>query len=633
MNSGILFLTSIVIIPLLIYLFAKKKPHRVIFSSIRFIKESQQKQRRKINLKNLLLLIIRMLIILFIILAISRPAIKAPFLKKGTIHPKTAIAIIIDNSYSMNYLVDTQTEMEKAKIIINQINKIISDNDQIIVLTLDDDWNRLNSSIIFGKIPDDLINNIKITTRAKSLEEILKLADSKLKEAHLPNKEIYFITDLQQKKLPEKMEIPTFFIPTSKEKERNNLSCQNTSVVNEIVKKDLEKKITFEIVNHSSRVQQDVIFQLFLDGNTIAEKVTDLQPNQRKTESFTINLERAGWHSGYVEVKNERQTFDNRNYFSFLFNPNPKVAILTDDSKMPLALETILEIYTQNPENINLFSYKNLSYELLKNYENIIVYKKFLLSNKLQFILDKLQEENKGILFIADKNLIKEWQEYLEEIFKTEFKEFLHSKQNLHITYANKYHPVTLLLKSIGNARINDFWSVSSRSNILLQTQEFPIALENKGSCLWLFDTESLQNPFLLDSAFPIFAYNTLQFLAGSKFATNSKKVGNKIRLDSNFIELPNGNSIQVNKNYYRAFQPGIFKTKDRVIAVNLDYAESDYKRFSKPDVKNLKILDEKWQDNFLQSRYGFEVWKYLLLFVLILFALEMFIIKKEENK
>ncbi len=533
----------------------------------------------------------------------------------------------------MNYLVDTQTELEKAKIIISQINKIISDNDQIIILTLDDDWNRLNSNIIFGKIPADLINNIKITTRAASLEEILKLADSKLKEAHLPNKEIYFITDLQQQKLPEKMEIPTFFIPTSKMQERNNLSCQNTNVVNEIVKKDLEKKIIFEIVNHSARVQQDAIYHLFLDGNTIAEKVTDLQPNQRKTESFTINLERAGWHSGYVEVKNERQTFDNRNYFSFHFNPNPKVAILTDDSKMPLALETILEIYTQNPDNIDLLSYENINYEYLKNYENIIVYKKLSISNKLQFILDKLQNENKGILFIADKNLTKEWQEYVKEVFKIEFKEFIHSKQNLHITYANKYHPVTLLLRSIGNVGINDFWKVSSRSNILLQTQEFPIALENEGSCLWLFDIESLQNPFLLDSTFPIFAYNTLQFLTDSKSETGSIKVGNKIRLQSNYIELPDGNSIQVNKNYYRAFQPGIFKTKDRVIAVNLDYSESDYKRFSKPNVKNLKILDEKWQDNFLQSRYGFEIWKYLLLLVLVLFALEMFIIKKEERK
>ncbi|MBC8416343.1 MAG: BatA domain-containing protein [Candidatus Cloacimonetes bacterium] len=46
LNSGILFLTAAIILPVLIYLFARKKPHRIVFSSIRFIKESQQKQRK-----------------------------------------------------------------------------------------------------------------------------------------------------------------------------------------------------------------------------------------------------------------------------------------------------------------------------------------------------------------------------------------------------------------------------------------------------------------------------------------------------------------------------------------------------------------------------------------------------------
>jgi len=98
LNSGILFLSSAIIIPILIYLFAKKKPYKIIFSSIRFIKESQQKQKRKINLKNLLLLLIRLLIILLTILAIARPAVKTSFLKQGDEHPETAIAVIIDNS-------------------------------------------------------------------------------------------------------------------------------------------------------------------------------------------------------------------------------------------------------------------------------------------------------------------------------------------------------------------------------------------------------------------------------------------------------------------------------------------------------------------------------------------------------
>ena len=189
LNSGILFLSSAIIIPLIIYLFAKKKPKKIIFSSIRFIKESQNQQKRKINLKNILLLIIRMLIILFTILAISRPTIKASFLQNSTVHPKTAVALIIDNSYSMDYLVDTETELDKAKQIAMKINEMLNENDMTLLLTLNEDWNQLNGNLGFGKIDAKLIRNISYTSVQLPLKDILQTAQKSLKKSHLPKPE------------------------------------------------------------------------------------------------------------------------------------------------------------------------------------------------------------------------------------------------------------------------------------------------------------------------------------------------------------------------------------------------------------------------------------------------------------
>ena len=631
LNSGILFLSSAIILPILIYLFARKKPHRIVFSSIRFIKESQQKQRKKINIKNLLLLLIRIMIIFFTILAISRPAIKAPILKNSKLHPKTGLVIIVDNSYSMNYLVDTQTELEKAKQKLLAINELISENDQVILLTLDENWNKINGNIRFGRLPQDLINNIDITPLAILFKDVLQEAESKLDEVHLPNKEIYFITDLQTEELPEKMTVPAFFIPASQTTERYNISCQNVVISNEIVKRNLEKKITFELVNHSVRSQQDVIYKLFLDGNTAAEKVTDLQLKQRKTEVFTINLENAGWHSGYVEVKNERQTYDNRNYFCFEYNPEPEVAVLSDETKLPLVMETILEIYAGEIDFLTDENSYNL--ESLQKYDNIIIYKKRHLSGKLKFILNKLDEQQKGILFLTDRQLSQDWKSYLGTAFKADFQDFMHNIKTRNINYANKYHPVTTLLKNVKSIGINDTWKVKARSNVLLSTKEHPLALENKGTCLWLFDVESLQNPFLLDPAFPVFAYNSLVFTSGSTKSTSNIIIGKTFRLNESILELPNGTSIQINKPNYKPGKTGIYKTETANFGVNLNYDESDYTRLQKVQIKNIHLLGKNWENEVLQSRYGFELWKYLLIFVLILFILEMLIVKKEERK
>jgi len=626
LNSGILLLSSAIIIPILIYLFAKKKPHKVIFSSIRFIKESQQKQKRKINLKNLLLLLIRILIILFTILAIARPAIKADFLKKGDAHPKTAIVVIIDNSYSMNYLVDTQTDLEKAKEITHQINAMISQNDNTILLTLNNNWNTLHSGINIGKLSGKLIDEITISPQIIALEDVIKVAEQKLKETHLPNKEIYFITDMQRQELDIKLEFPTFFIPTSFVHDKNNISCQNATIKHEIVNRSMQKQIEFEIVNHSKKSQQDVIYELFIDGNTVSQKATDLLPEQNKKLSLPLEIEIPGWHSGYASVKNERLIFDNRNYFSFHLDPNPEVLLITDLQTIPPALESILQIYT---ENITLINNENFNYESLQDYENIIIYKKQILSERLRSILRELKENKRKILFISDENLSKDQQKFVSDYFNCEFQQF--NGKNKNIDQINKFHPVTKLLKEMNNIEVRDFWDVKSNSNILLRSKDLPIALEHNNSILWLFDIQSLQNPFLLDPVFPVFAYNCLQFI--SDHENFSYKIGDRINLNSPELTFPDGASITTKMIFYSPTTTGIYFNNGNAIAVNLDYTESDFNRWNDLKIKNIQLLNKDWKDKILQSRYGFELWKYLLIAALLLFIIEMLVIKSEERK
>ena len=626
LNSGILLLSSVIVVPILIYLFAKKKPYKVIFSSIRFIKESQQKQKRKINLKNLLLLLIRILIILFTILAIARPAIKADFLKKGTEHPKTAIAVIVDNSYSMNYLVDTQTDLEKAKEIAHTINTIISENDNTILLTLNSKWNNLNGGINIGKLSNKKIDEITITAQIMALENVLKMAEEKLGETHLPNKEIYLISDMQKQELDIKLKFPTFFIPTSNADDKYNVSCQNATIQHEIVNRSMHKQIEFEVVNHSKEPQQDVIFELFIDGNTTSQRTTDLLGEQRKRVSLPIEIETPGWHSGYASVKNERLIFDNRSYFSFYLDKNPKIAIITDMQNMPVALESILEIYT---DDISMITNENINAESLQNFENIIIYKKQILSERLISILKKLKENKRKILFIVDEDMLEDQQKFVSEHFVCEFQQFNNTSKN--IDQINKFHPVTKLMKDMNNIDIRDFWKVKSNANILLRSKDIPIALEHENSILWLFDIQSLQIPCLLNPVCPIFAYNCLQFTSDHK--NLSYKIGDRIELNSPDITLPDGTLITTKKIFYSPTTTGIYVNNYNAMAVNLNFNESNFSRWNSLKIKNLQLLDNNWKDKILQSRYGFELWKYLLITALLLFILEMLIIKREERK
>lgn len=632
LNSGILFLAAATVIPLLIYLFAKKKPQRVIFSSIKFIKESLNQQKRRINIKNILLLIIRMLIILLIVLAISRPTIKADYLKKSTSHPKTAIAVIIDNSYSMDYLVDTRTELELALEKVRELNLILSENDIVIPLTLDESWNRAYGNLLYGKIPAEILETIKLTPNAIPKKDVLQQAVELLKESQIPNQEIYFLSDLQSFELPEKQKVPLFVIPTSQPEERSNISCQNATFFRNLVKQNGQQQINFQVVNHSNLLQQDIICRLYLDGFTAAEKVTDLSANQTKLENFPIGDLEAGWHKGYVEVKNERLQYDNRSYFSFYNEPNPKLAIITDLTELPITLETMLEIYTGNSENLNLINPADVNMDILAEYDNIIVYKKLELDARLQFLLDKLETSGKGVLFISDRSLNSDWQNYFAKRFELKFKDFYQEKQNLKIDYSNEYHPVTALFPTIRNIGVNELWRTTGRDHVLLQSGENPVALEKDSSLLWLFDIAGLKNPFLLDAGFPVFAYNSL-VSSGKSTLQQQLKVGAKLQLKSNNLTLPTGKEISLANGSFTVSQLGIYQSEGKQIPVNLSYEESEFKPLPELNKKDIFVLDDNWKDNILRSRYGIEIWKYILLFVLLLFGLEMLLVKSIEKK
>ncbi len=634
LNSSALILSLAVLIPLLIYLFARKRPPRIIFSSIRFIQLSQKKQKKKVNIKNLLLLIIRMLIILLTVLAISRPAIKLEKLKGTSRHPRTAVAIILDNSYSMDFVVDMQTELDKGLQIAEAIGKMLTADDISILFTLDGNWNALNSGLNFGSFSSEVLHSIAITPQAENLADVIKLAESRLKESQIPNREIYLITDMQSQEIPVELETALFIIPTSGIEERINLSIESAFLGSNFVERGIERQIEFQVVNNGNQPAEDVICSLTLDGTTVAEKVTDLQAREKQQNNFLISLERPGWHSGYVSVRDERLIYDNRYNFAFYYNHQPRIGIITSEIQLPITLQTILGIYSGISGNIDLI-HENISLEKLKNYDNLIVWSYNDWDGQLQFILSNLSQKGQNILFLADKQMDERARGYLSTEFELEFKNQQPSEETVKITQVNKYHPAAIRLDAARPAVIRDLWTATTTANVIVEAEHHPLVIEKAGNIIWLFDISDLRSSFLIDANYPILAYNSLMFTASSGIGKRQFKSGMLYRPQSEPFYYPDGNSVETGGRKINLRQPGIYQEGEEKIplAVNPDYTESSFEEMIIPDSPYVNLCDESWQETIFQARYGFELWKYLILGVLLLFALEMIIVKSEERK
>ena len=120
--SGLyLWLLPLASIPIIIYLYNRRKNKSIYFGSSLFLKKIESTSLKRIKLINIILLILRTLIILLIILMVSRPAYNANF--KGLDNESDNLLVIkLDNSFSMHD--ELESELKDAfKTILQKFSK------------------------------------------------------------------------------------------------------------------------------------------------------------------------------------------------------------------------------------------------------------------------------------------------------------------------------------------------------------------------------------------------------------------------------------------------------------------------------------------------------------------------------
>lgn len=114
LNTIMLGGLAAIAIPILIHLLNRRRFRKVMWAAMRFIAASVEKNKRRMEIEDLILLALRCLIVALIALALARPTLRnvtAGFLGGG----RTAGILLLDNSLSMGMSDGTSTRLDKAK--------------------------------------------------------------------------------------------------------------------------------------------------------------------------------------------------------------------------------------------------------------------------------------------------------------------------------------------------------------------------------------------------------------------------------------------------------------------------------------------------------------------------------------
>ncbi len=308
-------------IPLVIHLWNRRRIVTVDFSSLIFITAAHRENARRFQLRQFLILLLRMAIIALIALALARPFLTLG-LPVASVRAKTDVIIVLDNSYSMAYQDINGIRLDKAKTLATDIIDTLRHGDRASLILMSDIPNP-----VFRQLTPDIesviaaINDTETSYRTTNVQPSLELAHEILTESEQLNKEIYLISDFAQNgwknwnRLPNRSDARISLIPVA-EGEAHNISIKEIRPSNQLIGVDLPFQLNVTTVNHSVAPLDQNILTLFIEGEKQKTMSFSVAANESLNTTLTYNFSTPGTHIGYFTLTDDRLNIDNQRYFA-----------------------------------------------------------------------------------------------------------------------------------------------------------------------------------------------------------------------------------------------------------------------------------------------------------------------------
>lgn len=682
LNPSILLGLIAASIPILIHILNFRKLQKVEFSTLSFLKELQKSKIKKIKIKQWLLLLLRTLIIIFIVLAFARPTLENVSLGASTTTAKSSSVFILDNSFSMSYFGDEGSNFNISKKIAKDIISKMEEGDNFIILPSSNTVKTTTSK----ETAIEYINELEIDQVTEFTSLKLIKAISELRKSQNINKEIFLFSDFQYSTFMDESEndsiklnifdnikLYSFNVSSSNS---SNYSVSNLILENSIIERDKPLIFSASVNNFSDDAINNITASLFINNKRVGQQSINLNGRDGKIIKFETSISIGGLIEVRVELEQDNIIHDNISHLSFIVPEQIDILLLYDNIEDIKFVESALSSITEQIK-ITFNSIKESSFSKLSNFDLI-----FYVSSNTNESLDIRNYLNQGgNLFFIPPSSISENElirlnkliglPNVNRIIKTNVNE----QNYLEFGDIDFEHPIFLTLfenntkKKIESANIFKFikFEEPNSVNSIIRLIDKSIFLGeynvSKGKVIYLNTSAVLSwGNFPIKGIFAPLISRIVFYLSSNNEKLTTYVTGESIPINAGEltyplidVDLPEGEdklNLQNNTNNWLNYNftgiPGNYKfyNNNQLLfssSVNTDPRESDLtligEDFLKDYYKNIfndnyLIIDtdDNYYDKINQARYGTELWKYLIIIVLLLALVEMYIARSTKQ-
>ncbi|MBI4576023.1 MAG: BatA domain-containing protein [Planctomycetes bacterium] len=379
-NAGLLGWLSLGAIPILIYLWNQRRYRRVEWAAMEFLLRALRRNRRRLRLENVLLLLVRTALCLLFALALARPHLAgaAASLPVATASRRNVI-LLVDRSYSMAYRSGATSAFDRARAFAEGvITKALGPGDRVALAFFSDAVQEaLPEPVdVAGPHREALLAALgeaeplgEGTDVARTLAWCRRLADLfdlggadpgvEVADADRVPKTVVLITDLQRSGWYETAD-PAGAAPGAPgapgaeppphrddrrggsavdprlagvvaalrerrgsvvvvdvgEEEPRNLAVTELAVREGVIGSGEPLRLDVRAVSWSDRPEPDLVLTLHVDGRKAEPRRLGLEPGETRVESFHAVLGEPGPHRISVELASDPLTVDNERFLA-----------------------------------------------------------------------------------------------------------------------------------------------------------------------------------------------------------------------------------------------------------------------------------------------------------------------------
>jgi hypothetical protein len=339
LHAGLAAGAALAIVPVILHLFMKQTPKHVIFPALRLIRERQKRSRKRLRIRNWLLLLARMALVALMALALARPSLFSQT-TLGDREVPTALGLVFDTSLSMGYKQRDKTRLDEAKERAHEILRKTPDTSQVFVV---DSFEPGVPPPLSPAAARKRIDGLTIHPANRPLNAAMGQVYTAIADSDRPRHEVYVLTDLarsswdtdrpaegldQVKKV--KTGVSTYVLRLTP-KDAHDVAVVEAEPAARVATEGEPVEIRAKVRSQGPATRR--VVELYLDGVKKGQKPLDLPANGEAEVRFTTpKLDPAALHQGDVRIGGapDPLAFDDKRTFTFKVQPALKVLVVAD---------------------------------------------------------------------------------------------------------------------------------------------------------------------------------------------------------------------------------------------------------------------------------------------------------------